>query len=264
VIPERGGNVTTSDLSPEVADPRQGEREPASTNTRGQRILLWTTPPAAALFVLGFFLFPVFSPPMSPTLTPEEVAAFFRDNNTGILGVVILGNLIACSLVPLFAVTAVQISRTATSSSVFTYAYILCVGIGTTAFILADYCWGMAAFRPERDPQLISLLNDMAWFFFIAPVGTIVVQSLCLATSAYLDRRPDPIFPRWFAHFNVVAALLLIPTAFSILYKSGPLAWDGAVSFTLRLVVLAAYVAVTFVVLVRVVNRQGSEREALA
>ena len=43
-----------------------------------------------------------------------------------------------------------------TSSSVFTYAYIICVGIGTTAFILADYCWGVAAFRPDRDPQLIS------------------------------------------------------------------------------------------------------------
>ena len=99
-------------------------------NTKGQRILLWTAPPAAALFALAYLLFPVFSPPLSPTLPPEEVAAFFGRNTTGILGVVILCNLIACSLVPLFAVTAVQISRTATSSSVFTYAYIICVGIG--------------------------------------------------------------------------------------------------------------------------------------
>jgi hypothetical protein len=233
-------------------------------NTRGQRILLWTTPPAAALLLLGYLLFPIFSPPLSPSLTPEEVAAFFRDNTTGILGVVILCNLLAASLVPLFAVTAVQISRTGTSSSVFTYAYIICVGIGTTAFILADYCWGVAAFRPDRDPQLISLLNDMAWFFFIAPVGTIIVQNICLAVSIYLDARPDPIFPRWMAHFSVVIAVLLIPSAFSILYKSGPLAWNGAVSFTLRLVVLATFVVVTFFVLLRVVNRQGSEPAVLA
>ncbi|MCV7278214.1 hypothetical protein H7J88_00955 [Mycolicibacterium flavescens] len=232
-------------------------------NTRGQRILLWTVPPAAALFVLAFFLFPVFSPPLSPTMTPEQVAAFFAENTTGILGVAILCNLIACSLVPLFAVTAVQISRTATSSSVFTYAYILCVGVGLTAFILADYCWGMAAFRPERDPQLISLLNDMAWFFFIAPVGTIVMQNLCLAASIYLDARPDPIFPRWVAHFNVATAVLLVPSAFSILHTSGPLAWNGAVSFTLRLSVFACYIVVMFIVLVGVVNRQGDEREAL-
>jgi hypothetical protein len=233
-------------------------------NTRGQRILLWTTPPAAALLLLGYLLFPIFSPPLSPSLSPEEVAAFFRDNTTGILGVVILCNLIAASLVPLFAVTAVQISRIGTSSSVFTYAYIICVGIGTTAFILADYCWGVAAFRPDRDPQLISLLNDMAWFFFIAPVGAIIVQNLCLAVSIYLDARPDPIFPRWMAHFSVVIAVLLIPSAFSILYKSGPLAWNGAVSFTLRIIVLATFVVVTFLVLLRVVNRQGAEREVLA
>lgn len=232
-------------------------------NTRGQRILLWTVPPAMALFALAFVLFPVMSPPLSPTLTPEEVATFFRDYNTGILGVVILCNLLAGSLVPLFAVTAVQISRTGTSSSVFTYAYITCVGAGTTAFILADYCWGVAAFRPDRDPQLISLLNDMAWFFFTAPVGTIVVQNLCLAISIYLDDRPDPIFPRWVAHFNIVTAVLLIPGAFSFLFKSGPLAWDGAVSFTLRVVVLGSYLVVMFLVLVRVVNRQGSEQAVL-
>ncbi|MFC3778331.1 hypothetical protein [Mycolicibacterium holsaticum] len=232
-------------------------------NTRGQRILLWTVPPAAALFVLAYFMFPVFSAPLSPTLTPEQVAAFFAENTTGILGVAILCNLIACSLVPLFAVTAVQMSRIGTSSNVFTYAYILCVGVGLTAFILADYCWGMAAFRPERDPQLISLLNDMAWFFFIAPVGTIVVQNLCLALSIYLDDRPDPVFPRWVAHFNIAAAALLVPSAFSILHKSGPLAWDGVLSFHLRLSVFACYIVVMFVVLVGVVNRQGEEQEAL-
>ena len=233
-------------------------------NTRGQRILLWTVPPAFALFALAYLLFPVMSPPLSPTLTPDEVAAFFREYNTGILGVVILCNLIAGSLVPLFAVTAVQMSRTATSSSVFTYAYIVCTGAGTTAFILADYCWGVAAFRPDRDPQLISLLNDMAWFFFIAPVGTIVVQNLCLAVSIYLDERRDPIFPRWVAHFNVVTAILLVPGAFSILFTTGPLAWDGGVSFTLRIVVLGSYLVVMFLVLLRVVNRQGDEQALLA
>lgn len=214
-----------------------------------------------ALFALGFLLFPVFAPPLSPTLTPEEVAAFFRDYNTGILGVVILGNLLAGGLVPLFAVTAVQMSRTGTSSSVFTYAYIICVGAGTTAFILADYCWGVAAFRPDRDPQLISLLNDMAWFFFIAPVGTIVVQNLCLALSIYLDERREPVFPRWVAHFNVGTAVLLVPGAFSILFKTGPLAWDGSVSFTLRVAVLATYPVVMFLVLLRVVKRQDNEQE---
>ena len=126
---------------------------------------------------------------------------------------------------------------------------------------IRDSCWGVAAFRPDRDPQLISLLNDMAWFFFIAPVGTIVVQNLCFAASIYLDEKPRPVFPRWVAHFNVATAALLIPGAFSVLFTSGPLAWDGSVSFTLRIAVLAAYLVVMFPVLLQVVNRQGSEQE---
>jgi hypothetical protein len=104
----------------------------------------------------------------------------------------------------------------------------------------------------------------MAWFFFVAPVGTIIVQNLCLATSIYLDARPEPIFPRWVAHFNIATAVLLVPSAFAILHKSGPLTWNGALSFTLRLSVFAVYVVVMFIVLLGVVQRQGAEREALA
>ena len=63
------------------------------------------------------------------------------------------------------------------------------------------------------------------------------------------------------AHFNVATAALLSPGAFSVLFTSGPLAWDGSVSFTLRIAVLAAYLVVMFPVLLRVVNRQGSEQD---
>jgi len=232
-------------------------------NTRGQYILLWSTPVAGVLFLVAYLLFPGFSPPMSPTMTPEEVAAFFRDNVASIRGVVIFGNLIGATLVPLFAMVAVQMLRVVNSSPVFAYSYIIAVGIGITAFILADFAWGIAIYRPDRDPQLISLLNDMAWFFFVAPVGAVVVQNLCLAGSIYLDARPEPVFPRWVAHFNVLAAVLMVPGAFAFLQKTGPLAWDGALSFSLRLTTFAVYVAVMFFVLLGVVNRQV-EREGVA
>lgn len=225
--------------------------------------MLWTAPVAGALFLFAYFMFPAFSPPMSPTMTPEEVAAFFRENVASIRGVVIFANLIGATLVPLFAIIAVQMLRVVNSSPVFAYSYIIAVGIGITAFILADFAWGVALFRPDRDPQLISLLNDMAWFFFIAPVGTIIVQNLCLAGSIYLDARPDPVFPRWVAHFNIVTAVLMVPGAFAILYKTGPLAWSGSLSFSLRLMTFAVYVAVMFFVLLRVVNRQV-ENEGVA
>lgn len=228
-------------------------------NTRGQKILLWLTPVSGVLFLLAFWLFPGFSPPMSPTMTPEEVAAFFQEHVASIRGVVIYCNVIGATLVPFFAIIAVQMLRVVNSSPVFAYSYIICVGIGLTSFILADYCWGVAVFRPDRDPQILSLLNDMAWIFFITPAGIMVVQNLCLALSIYLDARPDPVFPRWVAHFNVVTAILLVPGAFAILYKTGPFAWDGSISFSLRLLTFVVYVLVMFFVLLKVVDRQVTE-----
>jgi len=225
-------------------------------NTSGQLILLWSAPLAGALFLLAYFMFPAFSPPMSPTMTPEQVARFFQDHTASIRGVVILCNLIGCTLVPLFAIIAVQMLRVVNSSPVFAYSFILCVGIGLSAFILADFSWGVALYRPERDPQLISLLNDMAWFFFIAPVGCLIMQNLCLAGSVYLDARSEPVFPQWVAHFNVLTALLMVPGAFAFLHKTGPLAWDGSLSFSLRLITFVVYVAVMFLVLLRVVRKQ--------
>ena len=225
-------------------------------NNRGQLILLWTTPVAGALFLFGYFMFPAFTPAMSPTMTPEEVAAFFQENLAAMRGVVIMSNIIAASLMPIFAVTAVQMLRVVNSSPVFAYSYIMATAMGLTSFVLADYCWGLALFRPDRDPQLISLLNDMAWFFFIAPVGPIIVANLCLAGAIYLDARPEPVFPRWVAHFNVVAAALVLPGAFALLHKTGPLAWDGILSFDLRLATLTIYTAVMLFVLLRIVSRK--------
>ena len=232
-------------------------------SNQGQSLLLWLTPVSGVLFLIAFIMFPGFSPPLSPTLPPEAVAAFFQENTSAILGVVIFVNLIGATLVPLFATIAVQMLRVVNSSPVFAYSYILSLGIGMTAFILADYCWGIAVFRPDREPQLISLLNDMAWFFFIAPAGLLVVQNLCLGLCIYLDQRPEPVFPRWVAHFNVVTAVLFIPGAFSVMVKTGPLAWDGVLSFDLRLITFAVYVAVMFFVLLRV-TQQPLDDEGVA
>lgn len=233
-------------------------------NTRGQNILLWTTPVTGVFFLIAYFMFPAFSPPMSPTMTPEEVAAFFRENLAAMRGVVVFCNLIGAMLVPLFAIIVVQMLRVVNSSPIFAYAYLICVGMGMTSFILADFAWGVALFRPDRDPKLISLLNDMAWFFFVAPAGVLIVQNLCLAGAIYLDARPEPVFPRWVAHFNVVTAIFFVPAAFALLYKTGPFAWDGSLSFSLRLITYAVYVAVMFFVMLRIVNRQVDNEGVIA
>jgi Ca2+/Na+ antiporter len=107
------------------------------------------------------------------------------------------------------------------------------------------------------------LLNDLAWFAFITPVGFVLVQNFCLAMAVYLDKGPAPIFPRWVAHFNIVTALLMAPSAFALMYKTGPLAWDGAISFWLHIATYALYIAVMFFVLRSAVQKQADEETML-
>src|SRR5206468_55447 len=108
----------------------------------------------------------------------------------------------------------------------FAYSYLSAVASGATLFAVADLLWLIAAFRPERSPDLVLLLNDLAWIIFTAPVGMLVAQNVCLALAIYLDARPAPVFPRWVGHFNMLVAAAMAPAALAAVVRTGPFAWD--------------------------------------
>lgn len=228
-------------------------------HTKDQRICLWLVPFFGSLFIFAFWNFQGFFPPMSPAMSAEEVAAFYRDNLGNIRSSMILCNVIGVSLIPFYTVIVVQMMRMVNASRVFAYSYLIAVINGGTLFALADLAWLNAAFRPDRDPQLTMLLNDLAWFAFITPVGFVIVQNFCLAMAVYLDKGARPVFPRWVAHFNIVTALLIAPSAFALMYKTGPLAWDGAISFWLHITTYALYVVVMFFVVRAAIRQQDDE-----
>jgi hypothetical protein len=173
----------------------------------------------------------------------------------------ILFNLIGIGFIPFFMVIVVQMMRMANASRAFAYSYLSAAASGGTLFALADLAWLNAAARPERDPQLTMLLNDLGWFCFTTPVGFIIAQNLCLALAIYMDALPEPVFPRWVGHFNIVSALLMVPGAFALVYKTGPFAWDGVLSFWLRIATYTLYIAVMFFVVRAAINRQSAREE---
>jgi hypothetical protein len=190
------------------------------------------------------------------------VAQFYQQNAAMIRFSMIVFNLCAIMLIPFFMVIVIQMKRMATQSHVLAYSYIGAVSTGATMFAIADIMWLVAAFRPDRDPALTQLLNDMAWLIFTAPVGMLVVQNLCLALAIYLDAGSRPVFPRWVAVFSVVTAAAMTPAVFAVVFHTGPLAWDGAISFWLRLGSFALYIAVMFFVLWRALKQQSADQAA--
>ena len=170
----------------------EAEELPQATNIKTQLVALWISAASALILLIAFIAFPGFWPPMSPQLTADQVASFYRNHTAWIRFSMVTFNLCGIMLLPFFCVIVVQMKRMATQSQAFAYCYLSAVVSGATLFALADIFYAVAVFRPERDPDLIMLLNDLGWMVFIAPVGMIVAQNLMLALAVYHDNAAQP------------------------------------------------------------------------
>ncbi|OBG60023.1 hypothetical protein [Mycobacterium sp. E3339] len=241
--------------------PGRGTTRAAPRRTDGELILLWTLPAALILWIAAFFLFPGFNPPMSPSMPAEQVAAFYRDpaHLPEIRYSMIVFNWFGVCLVPILALIVLQIRRMAHRTPIFSYAMLGCAAGGPTLFLVANVCWLLAAFRPERSPALTQLLNDLGWITFTILVPFLIGQSVILALAIYFDDQPRPVFGRWVAYFNLLVAAALVPAAFVGVSLTGPLAWDGFLSFWVKNTAIAVWIVVMGVVLARAVYRERVE-----
>lgn len=235
----------------------EAEELPKTTNIKTQLVALWTSAASALILLIAFIAFPGFWPPMSPTLTADEVASFYRSHTTWIRFSMVTFNLCGIMLLPFFCVVVVQMKRMASQSQAFAYCYLSAVVSGATRFALSDVFFAAAAFRPGRDADLVLLLNDLGWIVFIAPVGMILAQNLMLALAVYHDKGPDPVFPRWVGHLSLLTLFAMLPSACAAVMTRGPLAWDGALSFWLRNGAFAAFIVVMFFAVRGAIHRQA-------
>ncbi|UXA16678.1 hypothetical protein [Mycobacterium sp. SMC-4] len=236
---------------------------PKAGNIKAQWVSLWTGPAVGLVLLIALVAFPGFRPPMSPLLGADEVATFYQANTAWIRFSQVTFNLCGILILPFFMVIVTQMKRMS-QSHVLAYCYLTAVVSGATIFALSNIFFLVAAFRPERDPNLVMLLNDLAWIVFIAPVGMVVAQFLLLALAVYLDTGPGAVFPRWVGHYSLATAVTMVPAAGAAVMQSGPLAWDGLLAFWLRNVAFAAFVVVMFFVLRKAVLQEAAADGVIA
>ena len=98
---------------------------PRTGNVRTQLMALWVTAISLALMLVAYAVFPGFWPPMSPEMSAQAVAEFYRDNTGLIRFSMVSFNLFGIMLLPLFCVITVQIKRMAAQSQAFAYCYLM-------------------------------------------------------------------------------------------------------------------------------------------
>jgi hypothetical protein len=232
--------------------------------TDGELILFWCLPAIAIIWVTAFFLFPGFVHPMSPTMSADAVADFYRDETARIRYSMILFNWFGVGLIPTVILLAMQVRRMAHRTPILSYSLISCAGGPPCLFLIANLFWLLGSFRPERAPELTQLLNDLAWVTFTVLVPFLIAQCLLLALAIYWDRQEQPVFKMWVAHFNVLVAVALAPAAFTALTFTGPLAWDGLLSFWVKNIAIFVWIVVMGIVLGQTIRQQRAEEPVAA
>lgn len=195
-----------------------------------QKLCVWGGPFYVTCLGIGL-LMAGFVPPPSPTLSAEEVAAFYQANAGMIRLGMVIGLLGVAGYVSLVGAISVQMRRMQGVSRLPAYVQLGAGSIGVLTVMFPTMIFAITAFRPERDPQLTQLLNDVGWLIIIPAFPTFIAQFLAIALGCFQDRGAVPVFPRWAGYFNIWVAFLFLPGGASYFLRTGPFAWDGLLAF---------------------------------
>lgn len=208
------------------------------------------------VFCIGFVGFAGFVPPPDPAADAERIAAFFRADAVHIRIGMFITLFASALLLPWGGAVAVQVKRLEGRYTPLAYGWVAATGCIVIEFLYPAMFWSAAAFRPEDNPELIRKFNDLAWLPWLGIISTGVFQAIALGVLVLLDKRPDPIYPRWFGYFQLWAALGLCPAEMDIFFKTGPLAWNGVITFWLPVFSAVAWLVLTSAMTARAVKRQ--------
>jgi hypothetical protein len=194
-----------------------------------QRIAWWTIPIFYNVFGLIFVVLTRVMPPPRPDVGPDQIVDFFQDHSLTIrIGFAILMLVIGFTAMA-NGLIALLIKRMSVAP-VFAYAYIASLVVGAIpGCVLPAFAFVAATFRPDRDPEIMVMLYDWCLLSFVGSLGCFATQNMVLALAIFLDR--NEIFPKWLAYMSIwmiVTELLAGPV---FIFKSGPLAWNGSISF---------------------------------
>jgi hypothetical protein len=229
------------------------ERDEFATTRRIQKACIWAGPAMGALFVVGFAVAGFFPPP-SPNKTGAEVAALIDQHRTAIrVGIVIC--LASCPLLmPFLASFTIQMKRIEGVRPVMAYTQLALGALATIEFVIPYVFMLVSTYRADQDPDVTRALYDTGWFFFLGVISTFVLQLVLFGVAVLIDRRAQPIFPRWLGYVNIWLALTFTPASFLVFFKAGPLAWNGVLVWWVPLFAFLVWFLPNFVCLLRAVD----------
>jgi hypothetical protein len=226
-----------------------------------QKALLWCGAAFLALLFAGL-LTAGFFPPIPPNHSAQEVANQYSEDADRIrLGCLfmIFG---AAFTIPFYGIVAAQMQKMEGAFTPLVFTEVAAGAAGVVIIIFPVICFAVASFRPERDPDLVQLLNDLGWIPLLGVFAPALAQVSSISVAVLTDKRPDPIFPRWTAYAMLWSGLLFCPAIALLFFTSGIWAWNGLMAFWIAVPAFGVYTCVLMWATWQAIEREAKDRAA--
>lgn len=205
-------------------------------------------------------------PVPSPDMSKAEVVEMYLAKTDKIRFFAVMNLVAAGWSVMWVAAISSQLRRIESGRSpMWTYMQLAAGTCGSFLFACQALPWTVAAFRPERAPEITQMLNDMGFLWFLMPVPFVIAGMFAIAACILEDKSREPVYPRWVAYLNLWLILIWPVAVWTTYAKTGPLAWDGLFVWWIPVVDYTIWSAVMSWATARAMTRQHTEEgETLA
>ena len=225
------------------------------------RMSVWSGLVVLIAATVSFSVVSGLTPPPSPTLNAQEMAQFLTEHRSGILWATVIMGLFTPFFYAFAVVTSLQMRRIEGGWGLLSMIQLTTAVVAPTGWLYPLAVLATAAYRPDRDPNLMLLLSDQFWLTYVGIAVIFVFNLASIGISALVDRRAEPVFPRWFGYLNFILGLLLLPGVFVYVASDGPFAWNGLFTNVIPSIAFVIWKIAMIYVLLRAVKSE--ERETL-
>jgi len=214
-------------------------------------------PVAAAVTLVGWLISGMLPLPMGPDSSTSDVVSFFTDDPNRVMAGFVISSIGVVLMVPMLGLISVHLLRMEGRVPLMAFTQLVTAAVTVVINMFPQMIFAIAAFRTDRDPGDIVLLNDLAWLLLFTGITPFMIQNVVIGVAVLRDR--TEVFPRWVGYLNLLVAFAFIPDVLAYFFKTGPFAWNGVFVFWLA---LTAYCA--FLVAMSVVCRKANDGLAVA
>lgn len=177
-----------------------------------------------------FFLLCGWFPPHDPTWTPAELQNFYHNNLTR-LTIGTLGAMVVIALyIPFYATVSKILEYKMKMPLLGRIQNYASIQAGMFVFLMF-LCWGIAIYRPERNPEITQAFNDWGWFMAWWTVNTTEIQFLAWAAAILFCKSANQLYPRWLGYFLLFTFFAQTFAWCIPAMKTGPFAYNGVMLF---------------------------------